>query len=224
MPIPALYTFRRCPFAIRARMALASAGISFQVREVVLRNKPQHLLDVSAKATVPVLLLPDGRVIEESLDILHWALDTNDPSGWKRGSEEELSLMDELISVNDGSFKLHLDQYKYADRHPEYSRQHYRQLAEVTILELEQRLQRTAHLFGETRSFADIAIFPFVRQFANVEPAWFETAPYPHLKAWLSEILDSQMFESIMFRYKPWQPGSDVVQFDAVQDTRLNVI
>ena len=224
MPIPALYTFRRCPFAIRARMALASAGISFQVREVVLRNKPQHLLDVSAKATVPVLLLPDGRVIEESLDILHWALDTNDPCGWKRWTEEKRLLMDELITVNDGSFKLHLDRYKYADRYPEHSRQHYRRLAEVSILELELRLQKAAHLFGETRSFADIAIFPFVRQFANVEPIWFQTAPYPHLKAWLSEILDSQMFESIMFRYKPWQPGSEVVQFDAVQGISLNVI
>ncbi len=217
MPIPVLYTFRRCPFAIRARMALASAGISFQVREVVLGNKPQHLLDVSAKATVPVLLLPDGQVIEESLDILHWALDANDPCGWKHWTQDELLRMDALVAVNDDVFKLHLDCYKYADRFPEHPRQHYRELAEATIAELELRLQKTTYLFGETLSFADVAIFPFVRQFANVEPEWFETTPYPSLRAWLSGILASSLFESVMFRYKPWQPGDAKVQFDAVQ-------
>jgi len=206
MPNPVLYTFRRCPFAIRARMALACACISFEVREVVLRDKPPQLLEISPKATVPVLLLADGRVIEESLEILHWALDINDPCGWKAHATKQLLLMDALVEENDNSFKNCLDRYKYADRFPENSRQYYRQQAEGFLAGLEARLVRTQHLFGNTRSFADIAIFPFIRQFSNVEPQWFEKAPYPNLRAWLFVILESDLFASVMTKYVQWQP------------------
>jgi len=213
MPIPVLYTFRRCPYAIRARMALASASLSFEIREVVLKDKPRQMLDISPKATVPVLLLPDGGVIEESLEILHWALDGNDPFGWKRHSAEQLSFMDALVEINDHSFKTCLDQYKYADRFPEYSRQHYRQQAENFLRELEARLEAKGHLYGATRSFADIAIFPFVRQFSNVEPGWFEAAPYPNIRTWLSAILKDQLFASVMKKYAPWQAGDPQVLY-----------
>jgi len=219
-----LYTFRRCPYAIRARMALACAGIDFEVREVVLKHKPQQLLDASPKATVPVLIRDDGVVLDESMDIIHWALAVNDPAGWKDFSDDELAAMSELIEENDRVFKDHLDHYKYSDRFEAASKLEYREQGEVFLAKLEGMLMlgsfmkgTSSYLFGDRVSYADIAIFPFVRQFANVEPAWFRTAPYPRLREWLTDHLESRLFASVMQKYPAWKHGDPQLSFGAGQ-------
>ena len=212
--VPILYTFRRCPYAMRARMGLAYAGIEFQIREVVLKDKPREMLDDSPKATVPVLLRSGLPVLEESLDILEWSLAENDPEGWMDYPAEQLLKMQDLVEENDGVFKLHLDRYKYSDRFPESPREEYRQQGESFLQKLEVLLLDTAFLFGDRISYADVAIFPFVRQFSNVEPVWFTTAPYPHLRKWLASFLNSDLFLSVMKKYSPWKVNSPVLNFN----------
>jgi len=202
--IPILYTFRRCPYAMRARMGLQYAQICVEKREVVLKNKPNEMLELSPKATVPVLLLCDGTVMDESLDILNWALLQNDPTGWLKYSEPSLEDMANLIAENDKAFKTHLDHYKYADRFPEFEQAVYRTRGEAFLCKLEQRLENTDYLFGERISYADIAIMPFIRQFSNVENNWFAEAPYAHLRQWLGRLLEGELFLSIMEKQKPW--------------------
>ena len=201
---PILYSFRRCPYAIRARLALWQAGVVVALREVVLRDKPAHLLEISPKGTVPVLRLPDGRVLEESLDIMLWALRQNDPDGWLTagdGAEQAA-----LISRNDVDFKPLLDRYKYAERFPEKPAVAWRKAAITAHLaDLETRLTGQAYLFGDTPSLADAALLPFVRQFAAVDPAWFDTAPLPALRRWLNAWLDSPLFAAVMVRHRTWQ-------------------
>ena len=153
-----LYSFRRCPYAMRARMAIASSGMQVLLREVSLRDKPQSLVDISSKATVPVLLTTDNRVIDESLDIMLWALRQSDPDTWLTNINYA------LIKNNDGPFKQWLDRYKYADRYPEHTQQFYREQGEQTLLMLEQTLADSAFLAGKTATLTDIAIFPFIRQ------------------------------------------------------------
>lgn len=196
-------------------MALAGAGITFQVREVQLKNKPPELLAISPKGTVPVLVLPDTRVIEESLDIVHWALKISDPWGWLDFSYSELDLINELIERNDFFFKVHLDHYKYADRFPEHSVQVYRSRAEEFLSELEQCLKHSPFLFGSDLSIADIAIFPFVRQFYNVDKQWFEASPYTLLNKWLLRLIDSLLFKCVMNKYAPWEAPDSVVLFES---------
>ena len=179
---------------MRARMALKYAGIAVEIREISLKDKPKSMLDVSPKATVPVLVLQDGAVIEESLDIMRWALQQRDSDGWLSASE----LGKELIAENDGSFKQALDKYKYAIRFPEQSAETYRTQGEVFLQKLESHLNQTPYLLKDQISQADIAIFPFVRQFSGVDAAWFETATYPKLKAWLKGLVESELFISIM--------------------------
>ncbi len=206
-PLPILYSFRRCPYAMRARLAIANAVLSIELREVVLRNKPQQLLDVSPKGTVPVLLLPDSEIIEESLDIMYWALSQNDGNSWlKNGSTEDIQ---QLIHWNDTEFKYYLDRYKYADRYPENAEQFYREKAEVFIAELENRLSQHSFLCNENCSLADIAIFPFIRQFSNVNHAWFLTSKYQKLNQWLVRHLESDLFSSIMVKYPAWQANDN---------------
>lgn len=202
-----LYSFRRCPYAIRARMAIAASGLQVKLREVVLRDKPQTLLDLSAKATVPVLLTSNQMVLDESLDIMFWALKQSDPDNW-------LNYVDQaLIDNNDGTFKHWLDHYKYADRHPEQSQQYYRQQGEKILHNLEQCLGETRYLSSDQISFTDIAIFPFIRQFAFVDLTWFEQSPYPKLRQWLASFLDSELFQITMHKYQTWNNDDKILSF-----------
>lgn len=196
---PLLYSYRRCPYAMRARMALLAAGIEFDAHEIVLRDKPAAMLALSPKGTVPVLALVDGSVLEQSLDIMQWAFGVNDPEGWWQRSQTTANL--ELLGVCDGRFKLDLDRYKYPERFDEADRALHRDAAVETLLKpLEARLQVSPQLGGETSCATDIAIFPFVRQFAAVEPAWFGALPLPALKTWLSSWLSQPLFEAAMTR------------------------
>ena len=201
---PVLYSFRRCPYAMRARMALHYAGVQCEIREVALKNKPQAMLDISPKATVPVLQLPDGRVIDESLDIMHWALAQSDPAGWLRPDHHG---MQQLINQNDTHFKHHLDRYKYPDRYSDQDGEaHFRQAC-AFLAGLEQRLVLAAFLFGDAPSLADVVLFPFVRQFAAVNWVAFESLPMPQLQQWLSGWLNDVRFTAIMTKQQPWQAG-----------------
>ena len=190
-----LYSYRRCPYAMRARMALSYAGIAYQLHDISLKDKPAGLLAVSPKGTVPVLVLPDGRVLEQSLDIMHWALQQHDPSRWLDIDRDNSQA---LISENDGAFKQALDKYKYASRFPEQSAASYRSQAEVFLQKLEQALQDQPFLSGAHLSLTDVAIFPFLRQFAAVDANWFAQAAYPKLKAWLQARLESSLFLVVM--------------------------
>lgn len=206
---PILYSFRRCPYAMRARLALAAAGVVVELREVQLRQKPAALLAISPKATVPVLLTETSEVIDESLDIMFWALRRSDPEGWLAGTDSARA----LIARNDGEFKHWLDRYKYADRYPEHSQTDYRRHGEAFLTALDDRLRGSAYLRGDRFGLADAAIAPFVRQFAAVDHAWFETAAYPALRRWLSEFLASTRFAGIMHGYSAWQPDAAPVWF-----------
>ncbi|TKB47323.1 glutathione S-transferase [Ferrimonas sediminicola] len=203
-----LYSFRRCPYAMRARIALDYLGRPLQLREVVLRDKPAPLLALSPKGTVPVLQLPDGRVLEESLDIMLWTLGESDPQYWwpRRAAAQRLTL--DLIQRNDGAFKHWLDRYKYADRHPR-SQQWYRAKAEPWLDRLESMLIHSGWLLGATFSLADAALLPFVRQFAMVDRPWFD-GHYPALAQWLNRWMVSEPYGRIMTRFAPWQPGGAV--------------
>ena len=200
--LPILYSFRRCPYAIRARMALVVTGVSVELREVLLRDKPLAMLEASAKSTVPVLVLPDGRIIDESLDVMSWALSRRDPEHWLRGEAAN----DRLIQACERNFKPWLDRYKYADRYPEQSQGHYRGQAEVFLSDLEGRLSNGGFLTGNSVTFVDVALFPFVRQFAGVDPVWWRSAPYPRLRCWLEAWLASVLFTDAMVKHPPWQP------------------
>ena len=182
---------------MRARMALKYATITVEIVEISLRDKPAGMLKASPKGTVPVLVLPNGKVIEQSLDIMHWALLQQDVDGWLMGDS---AVTQQLIAENDGSFKSALDQYKYASRFPEHSPAVYRTQGEVFLQKLESLLNQTEYLMGSQISLADIAIFPFIRQFAAVDAAWFESTPYAKLKAWLQQRVDSTLFKSVMHK------------------------
>lgn len=195
-----LYSFRRCPYAMRARMALIVSGLSIELREVVLRDKPAAMLALSPKGTVPVLALPDGRMIDQSLDIMRWALARHDPEGWLAGDD------DALIGRNDGPFKHHLDRYKYPSRHGSDPLAH-RAAAVEMLAALEGRLEESACLAGPERTLADIATFPFVRQFAGVDPDWFASQPLPRVRAWLGALTGSALFDHAMLRVPAWREG-----------------
>ncbi len=207
--LPILYSFRRCPYAMRARLGLQYAKIKVELREVVLRDKPAEMIAISPKATVPVLLLPEHIIIDESYDIIKWAISQNDPDNW----QQFLSQSDELVKINDGMFKTALDKYKYSSRFPEQEPTFYRAQGEVFLNQLEQILRQGPFLLGRQETLADIAIFPFVRQFSHVDKAWFFAAPYPQLHRWLKGYLSHQNFTSIMNKYTPWQQGNQEVYF-----------
>lgn len=195
---PLLYTFRRCPFAIRARMAIKISGIAVNMHEVKLRDKPAALLECSPKGTVPVLQLADDHVIDESLDIMLWALSINDPEHWLDGSNGLSEAAQALIKRNDEPFKKALDYYKYSVRLPEHSEQYYREQAEFFLKELDARLSQTDYLMGDRLTVPDIAIFPFIRQFSNVDKDWFYASPYKHLIQWLDARISSDLFTTVM--------------------------
>ena len=194
-----LYSYRRCPYAMRARMALRTAGIHVEQIEISLRDKPAALLAISPKGTVPVLQCSDGRVIDQSLDIMRWALEQNDPDGWLTlaGQAEHL----EFIRANDTEFKFWLDRYKYAERFPEFSRSHYRGQAEHFMLsKLEEKLSVNAFLGGKQASLSDVAIFPFVRQFAAVDANWFAASQWVGIRTWLSYWTENETYMQIMLK------------------------
>ena len=206
--LPILYSFRRCPYAMRARLALAASCQCCALREVVLRDKPSEMVEISPKATVPVLHLPDGQVLEQSLDIMHWALARSDPEEWLTPETGTLAEMEALIADCDGDFKHHLDRYKYAPRYgPETDPLHHRSAGEVFLKRLDERLRRHAQLFGTRPRSADFAIFPFIRQFANTDRAWFDVQPLPKLQAWLAGHLNSELFQRVMVKQAAWRPG-----------------
>jgi glutathione S-transferase len=206
---PILYSFRRCPYAMRARMAILSSGITVELREVVLRDKPPELLVASPKGTVPVLVLPDGRVIDQSLDIMEWALLQNDPEDWLKHNDKR------LIRENDGPFKANLDRYKYPHRYDLADGLSHRLVGMQWLDDLDQRLSGPPWLSGEHIGLTDIAIFPFVRQFAMTDIDWFYAAPVPALQSWLDRLLNTSVFLAVMARYPQWHAGDNPVYFGA---------
>ena len=207
---PVLYSFRRCPYAMRARMALAIAGRAVELREVVLRDKPVDMLAASAKGTVPVLVFEDGKVIDESLDVMQWALSGHDPENWLGAEGAEVNA---LINENDGPFKHHLDRFKYATRYEGADPIEHRTAAEPFLLKLSDRLERNEQLFGGERSFADIAIFPFIRQFANAAGSSMREGRFEALMRWLDGHVTSDLFLSVMQKYPQWQSGETGADF-----------
>lgn len=205
MQRPILYSYRRCPYAMRARMALRYANIDVEIREIALREKPAHMLSVSPKGTVPVLVLASGQVLEQSLDIMDWALAQSDVHEWIIQDQAVQKLTANLIATNDGAFKQALDKYKYAILFPENTPDVYRAAGEEFLQRLESLLRQNTYLFRNTISKADVAIFPFVRQFSMVDEAWFEVANYPALKDWLNGLFHSQLFIDVMQKYPVWR-------------------
>jgi len=216
--LPILYSFRRCPYAMRARLSLLIAGIDVELREVALRNKPEEMLALSPKATVPVLELTDGTVLEESIDIMRWAWqEVDDDSGVQYVSNAEIKNLIEPLEQGQGSFKIFLDKYKYADRHPEKTAEDYRREAESYLITLASQLGDKEYLFGSMWSFADIAIAPFIRQFARVDQNWFNQSNHQVVRKWLNRILESNEFQYCMKKVKPWYADSKSVVFSPKQ-------
>ncbi|GAA0669062.1 glutathione S-transferase [Sphingomonas insulae] len=212
---PVLYSFRRCPYAMRARLALAVGGVEHQLREVRLSDKPAAMMAASPKGTVPVLQMADGSVIDESLEIMRWALDARDPEGWLARDDPA------LVARNDGMFKHHLDRYKYPERHDAEPERHRGEgLGFLRILD--DRLAAAGQLCGATRGLADAAIMPFVRQFAAVDRSWFDAQPLPHLQRWLAQHLASDLFAGIMQRVAPWSPADGAAGQPAAASSSTN--
>jgi glutathione S-transferase len=190
---------------MRARMALRYANIPVEIREISLRNKPTSMLLASPKGTVPVLVLQNGVVLEESLHIMRWALQKQDSDDWQRNNQPALqAAIHQLMHENDNAFKRALDRYKYPDRFPEQSQVDYRAQGEDFLKKLEDRLNAHMFLLGDSLSLADVAIFPFIRQFAAVDSAWFELSHYPKLRVWLTTLQVSDLFTSVMEKYPSW--------------------
>tara|TARA_S200000501_G_scaffold203977_1_gene191834 strand:- start:6790 stop:7431 length:642 start_codon:yes stop_codon:yes gene_type:complete len=200
MRIPILYSFRRCPYAIRARMALHYNEIVYEHREILLKNRPQKLYDISSKGTVPVLDLNGENIIDESLDIMKWALNKNNNQEWY---VDNLKLQDILIIENDSNFKKWLDLYKYHTRYPEFTQEYYRGKCKKIIENYEKKLNSSRYLISSKESLSDIAIFPFIRQFANVELSRFKKE-FPKLSEWLNYFIESDLFNRIMYKFEEW--------------------
>ncbi|GLR64261.1 glutathione S-transferase [Marinospirillum insulare] len=218
MSLPCLYSFRRCPYAMRARLGILFAELKVELREVVLKNKPEHLLAISPKGTVPVLVLNQKTkkaaaeldVIEESKEILEWALEQSDPQGLLK---VDLATANQLIEINDQEFKPWLDRYKYADRYPELTQLDYRKKGELFLQQLENLLAKQSYLLGASPSIADLGIMPFVRQFAHVDREVFYSLPYPKLQTWLKDWLEHPLFQLAMVKIQPWQEGDTPLIF-----------
>lgn len=213
MTLPILYSFRRCPYAMRARMGLMISGQSVELREIILRAKPAEMLAASAKGTVPILILPTGQVIEQSLDIMHWALRQNDPKHWLSQSDETARAAEKIVAQSDGLFKTALDRYKYHSRYDDADPHIERDKAMNILLEWNDIIGEKGCFF-EKNNIADYAVFPFVRQFANHDRSWFDTQPIPHIHSWLKAHLNSDLFANIMVKYPLWHMGSAPIIFE----------
>ncbi len=206
--LPILWSFRRCPYAMRARLAIQSSRQPVALQEILLKDKPAPFLAASPKGTVPVL--QDGdTIVEESRDVMLWALGRNDPEGWLNMPDAGHDLIDEC----DGPFKAALDHTKYAVRFPDRNEAEEREKAMVFLRKLEDHLSDRPFLMSERRTLADMAILPFVRQFANTDRAWFDAQGLSGVRRWLDDFLGSDRFKSIMTKYPPWQAGQDQVVF-----------
>jgi glutathione S-transferase len=210
---PVLYSFRRCPYAMRARVALVASAQVCELREVVLSKKPEALLMASAKGTVPVLVTPMGQVVDQSLDIMHWALRRNDPLQWLGDGDSSTAQMLQLVEQCDGEFKFHLDRYKYPDRYALSDAANHRELGALYIADLNRRLTKHEFLMGPSQCLADMAIAPFIRQFAHTDPAWFASQPWRALQSWLTAFERSNLFEQVMQKFPGWMPGQPAVLF-----------
>ncbi len=215
--LPILYSFRRCPYAMRARLAIAISGVTTELREVVLRDKPAAMLEISPKATVPVLQDVDGAVLEESRDLMFWALTQNDPENWLAPWREDQTFVEDLFDLADGPFKKHLDRYKYPSRYPDENivREEQRDHGMRIIKDWNQLLSKTGWLWGDKLSIADMAVLPFLRQYAHVDKVWFDQQDIPHIHKWLGKFLSSELFLSIMHKYPQWHEGDQETFFPA---------
>ncbi|MGR8949189.1 MAG: glutathione S-transferase [Gammaproteobacteria bacterium] len=210
--LPILYSFRRCPYAMRARLALQISQTRCELREVILRDKPPAMLEASPKGTVPVLIDTNGVVIDESLDVMLWALNKNDPQQWltpKHGAVDEMLV---VIHDFDEIFKPQLDRYKYPNRFDDANPITARDDAAKYLCEATRALASSAYLFGHQPCLADMALAPFVRQYANTDRGWFDAQDWPQIQQWLNGILDSELFAAIMPKYPQWKaPDAGVV-------------
>ena len=209
--LPILYSFRRCPYAMRARMAIHISSQKCEIREVLLRDKPPSMLEYSSKGTVPVLVLQSGEVIDESLDVIDWALNLNDPDNWQRSKDKENTK--ELIKINDGEFKHHLDRYKYSKRYDNEDPEFHRKKCLSFIEKDNSELQNSKYIFDDEISYIDISLLPFIRQFRIADNEWFDELPYENVKSWLSNFLNSELLKSIMYKYDLWKEGDEVTIF-----------
>ena len=212
MSQPILWSFRRCPYAMRARLAIQSSGLAVHLREILLRDKPPEFIADSAKATVPVLKLPHGEVIEESLDVMRWALAQNDPEDWRDIFEDDPQFASAVLTELDGAFKTALDRYKYASRYDNGQEDafHHRAIGVDFLERIDRRLSQQPYLSGTKAGFLDFASLPFIRQFRIADPDWFVQQDWAHLHPWLTDFLQSQRFAGVMKKYKPWtETGGD---------------
>ena len=209
LALPVLYSFRRCPYAMRARLTAVRSNQVFELREILLKNKPGEMLLASSKGTVPVAITQEGMVIDESLELMLWILSESDPDNWLDGLENSMT----LIQQNDAEFKYWLDRYKYHVGYPEEEQEVYRGRASEFLRVLENLLSDNEFLFGSRPNLADVAIFPFVRQFAFVDKDWFDNSAFLKTKAWLDHWMDSDFFRVSMMKFDAWKPGTVGVRF-----------
>ncbi len=208
--LPVLYTFRRCPYAMRARIAIYYSKISYEHREILLKDRPKKLYELSPKGTVPVLELPDNTVIDESLDIMKWALSINDPDEWFMNKRDQQL---DAIATNDQDFKKWLDRYKYHIRYPEFSMEYYRDQCEKILDIYERQLKDNRFLFSQNITLGDMALLPFIRQFAYVDITWFNQR-FIYLSKWMEDLIKAGIFQSMMKKFKIWNQldkGEDII-------------
>lgn len=215
MTISVLYSYLKCPFSLRSRMALAYAGVRCEVREVDLNNPPEEMTVVSPNARVPLLIMPDGNVIAESMKIMRWALAQNDPDHWWPDNIIRRQSIRNLLDTSNGAFSTALFYYAFHSNYPRRSKQEYRLEGEVFMAELEARLSVSAHLVGENITLADVAIFPFIYNFARVDQQWFNSCPYSNLRIWLSKVMGTELFRQAMRKNTVWQPQNHPVFLQA---------
>jgi glutathione S-transferase len=218
MKTPILYSFKRCPYAMRARMAIKLANISCEIREIKLNNKPDHMLEVSPKGTVPVLIL-ENKIIDESNEIIKWALDQVDVFEGNL-NKYELNLSEELINIFDVKFKFHLDRYKYANRYDDFSKKDHRSECMKILDELNKRISNKKWIFGKNINKLDISILPFIRQFRIADPKWFDDqTSIPNIKRILKNFFESKLLKETMINYKVWEEGSKPVYFPTLNSS-----
>ena len=204
--IPILFSFRRCPYAMRARIAIKLCSLECEIREINLKLKNKEFLELSPKGTVPVLVLPDNKIIEESMDIIHWAISNNDPYNLKLKNLEIYNKDMDLISIFDNEFKYHLDRYKYNSRYKGINKEEHKYKARDLLVNLNNSLKEKQWLNGENISISDISILPFVRQYRIADIKWFdEKLELPNINRWLDKFLNSKIFNNVMKKYKIWE-------------------
>ena len=204
---PILYSFRRCPYAMRARLAIKASGLIVEIREVELKNKPKEFLNISPKATVPIVCISSKQIIEESLDIMEWALKINDPLKLLKNEKLNRIEIHSILNKLENEFKQNLDRYKYSSRFDLPNPKLYRDKNLQTLNEFNNLLQNNKGICSSQLSLLDYAVFPFIRQFRNVNSVWFDSLELKFLQTWLYELIDSDEFSSIMKKYEIWKPN-----------------